>query len=279
MILPSPFGNVEARSVAALGTSILLPSHNIAFDMGWCPERAHKCEYVFVTHGHMDHIAALAMHCSRRALNRLPPPTYIVGPENHKALLALFDAYRLLDRTDLPCTVLCLTPGDQHAVSKSLQVSVFRSYHRVPTQGYVVKRVKRRLRTDLQAFTGAEIRRLAQAGEQVNQWEIYPEVAFSGDSTIDIVDREEDVRNAKLLILECTYISTEGKGSISVEEARYRGHIHMDEIAARAHLFKNERILLTHFSPRYSHEEIREAAQALPSILDGRVTLLLDEVP
>ena len=58
-------------------------------------------------------------------------------------------------------------------------------------------------------------------------------------------------------------------------------HIHLDDIVARAGLFRNEAIVLTHFSARYRPSEIREALRTLPETLASRVVpfLPLDSAP
>ena len=64
--------------------------------------------------------------------------------------------------------------------------------------------------------------------------------------------------------------------SVSVEKARSKGHIHLDEVIARAELFENEAILFTHFSARYSADDIRRILETrLPASLRDRVTPLL----
>ena len=99
-----------------------------------------------------------------------------------------------------------------------------------------------------------------------------PEVAFCGDTLIDVVEREEVVRKARLLILEVTFLDDR----VSVEKARASGHVHLRELAERADLFENEALLLTHFSPRYSREEILIALdRGLPPRLRERATPLL----
>ena len=94
----------------------------------------------------------------------------------------------------------------------------------------------------------------------------------TGDTTIEVVDREEVVRTARVLIIEATFVGDHP----TVEDARSRGHIHLDEIAERAALFENEELVLGHFSTRYSKGRIRdEVRKALPDALWRRTKLLL----
>ena len=120
---------------------------------------------------------------------------------------------------------------------------------------------------------GDEIARRRRSGEEVTDQVEAPIVAFTGDTTIDVVDREAVVREARLLIMEVTVIDDR----VSVERARKTGHVHLFEIAERAELFQNQAILFTHFSARYGAREIVAALDRhLPPGLRERVTPLLD---
>ena len=102
------------------------------------------------------------------------------------------------------------------------------------------------------------------------------EVAFCGDTTIDVLEREEVVRRARVLILEVTFLDDR----VSVENARSNGHIHLDEVIERAQLFENQAILFTHFSARYTRADIvKILAERLPDSLRDRVSMLLPEPP
>ena len=73
------------------------------------------------------------------------------------------------------------------------------------------------------------------------------------------------------MIMEVSFIDDR----VSVESARKNGHIHLDEVIARADLFQNKAILFTHLSARYREQEAVQALEArLPDTLKERVTLL-----
>jgi ribonuclease Z len=99
-----------------------------------------------------------------------------------------------------------------------------------------------------------------------------PEIAFTGDTLIEVVENEEAVRKARLLILEVTFLDDR----VSVADCRAKGHVHLDEVIERAELFENEALLFTHFSERYTSAEIAEIIdRRLPPSLRERVTPLL----
>lgn len=267
---------VEAVSVGGLETCIQLPGHDLCFDIGRCPQTAVRRSRVLLTHAHMDHAAGLATHAATRALVGLPPPTWYVPRENHDDVLALVEVWRRLDRSDIPVHVVPCGPGERLELGPGLVATPFRSPHRTWCQGYALLRRTRKLRADLAGLPEAEVRRRRLAGEEVSAETWAPEVAFSGDSLIEVVEREALVREARLLILEVTFLDDR----VPVERARGSGHIHLDEVVARADLFANEALLLTHFSSRYRRDEVDAILdRRLPPELRRRTTALLPPHP
>lgn len=269
--------DVRAVSVGGLETCIELPGLKLAFDIGRCPPTAIALPHILFTHAHVDHMGGVAHHLAMRDLLGMKPATYHVPEEDHEAFQLLLAAWRRLDRADLPCSVRPVRPGSSHPVGRGLEARAFRSVHRVPTLGYAIVRRVERLRSDLRGCPASEIRALRARGEPVTEGEERVEVAFCGDTTIAVVERQPLVRAARLLILECTFLDAR----VSVERARRSGHVHLDEIVDRASLFEgNEAILLTHFSQRYGRDEIvRILDERLPRALRGKVTPLLPTSP
>jgi ribonuclease Z len=93
--------------------------------------------------------------------------------------------------------------------------------------------------------------------------------ASTGDTSGELFERDgaDDVYRAKLLVVECTFVDD----SVTWEQARERGHMHITDLVLHAHKFKNEAILLIHFSPRYKRAEILAALdQNLPPALRAK---------
>lgn len=47
---------VEGLSIGGQETCVIFPGLKMAFDIGRCPQRAISQDYLFISHGHMDHI-------------------------------------------------------------------------------------------------------------------------------------------------------------------------------------------------------------------------------
>ncbi len=264
--------DVEGISIGGIETCLELPRLKLAFDIGRSPLSAVLRPTILFTHAHMDHLGGVAHHAATRALRGMPPPTYVVPRQNAADVEALFDVWRRLDGSDLPFELVPLVPGEEWELPNKMIARPFRSVHRVPTQGYGLWSVRRKLRAEFAGRSGDEIRRLREAGTAVTRDEETCEVVFCGDTQIEVVEREEVVRTARLLILECTFVDDR----VTVAQCRAKGHVHLYEIAERAELFENEAILLTHFSSRYRANEIVQALdERLPPGLRARVTPLL----
>jgi len=262
---------VRAVSTGGVETCIELPGLGVCFDMGSCPPTAVRLPLVLFTHAHVDHMAGVVAHCATRELQGMKPPTYVMPERNVEAFHELLAVWRRLDGSPLPCRVVGLPPGQPFPVRESLVARAFATPHRVVSQGYVLTEHRKRLRAELQGQPSDEIRRRRALGESVTEAVEVPLVAFTGDSRAEILDREPALYQARLLIMEVTFLDDR----VSVEKTREKGHIHLDEVLERADLFENQAILFTHLSARYSARQAQEILdRRLPAGLRERVTLL-----
>jgi len=102
----------------------------------------------FVTHTHLDHIAALPVYVARRRLMKMEPPT-IYLPEHAVPLVErLLHVISRLDRGRLPCELIAVRPGDEIELSRELVVTAAATRHTVPSLGYVVWERRRKLKAE-----------------------------------------------------------------------------------------------------------------------------------
>ncbi len=271
-------GGIEVRglSIGGIETCIDLPELKLAFDIGRCPSEVVARPTVLFTHAHMDHMGGVAYHAATRELYGMAPPTYVVPHENAQAFAELFEVWRRLDRSELRHKLVPLGPGEELELHSRLVARPFRSPHRVPCQGYALWSRKRKLKPELAHLSTDEVRALRLTGVDPTVAVETPEIAFTGDALIEVVEREEVVRKARVLVIEVTFLDER----VSVDDCRAKGHVHLDEIVERAELFENEAILLTHFSARYRPEEVAALLEdKLPPSLRERVTPLLATTP
>lgn len=256
---------IHGVSVAATETCIWVPSLSLAFDAGKCPSDVVPMRYMAITHGHCDHVHGLPLHLATRSMQSMPSPTYFSPPQICDAVRQLVSAVAALERAEMNAHIVPLSPGeDAFELKRGWYLKSFATCHTVPSQGYIVYQSRKKLKDEFVSKSSEEIKALKAAGVQVVQEVLVPEIAFTGDTTLDAIERCEDCTLAKVLITEITFLGKER----SIADAREFGHVHFDEVVQKKHLFaRNEHVVFTHFSARYSGECILQAMQTLPDEL------------
>ncbi|CAN6574183.1 hypothetical protein ACFX13_046535 [Malus domestica] len=266
--------NIEGLSIGGHETCIIIPEFKCAFDIGRCPSRAIHQNNLFITHAHLDHIGGLPMYVASRGLYNLKPPTVFVPPCIKEDVEKLIDIHRTMGHVELNLDLVALDVGETYELRNNLVVRPFRTQHAIPSQGYVIYSVRKKLKKQYIHLKGKQIEKLKKSGVEITDVILSPEVAFTGDTTSDYMldPRNADALRAKILITEATFLD-EG---CSIEHARQHGHTHIDEIIENAQWIRNKSVLLTHFSSRYHLEDIRQAVSKLQSKLSAKVIPLTE---
>lgn len=252
---------VRGISVGGVYTSLAVPELGVLFDAGASPRSLAAIDTILLSHGHADHVGALPALLGIRALsNKTRPPRVIMPAEIVDDLTAALAALSRLQRFSLEIEAIGLRPGDEIALRGDLRVRAVRTFHPVPSLGYLLVRRVAKLRAELQGLSGPEIAARRQRGEPVSEHEDRLELAYATDTLVSALDHAPELLQVSTLIVECTFLD-ERK---SLEAARAGCHIHLDEIIERADRFANDRIVLMHFSQLYRPDEIA-------GILDARV--------
>lgn len=264
---------IEGTSLGGINTCIEVPQWRLAFDMGCTARSSLRYPTVLFTHGHIDHMAAAPWHAAMRSLQGMKAPLYVVPQHNAEAFESLFEAWSRLDCSQLEHELVSIGPGEEVALPKSLSARAFRSPHRVPCQGYIIYSNKQQLRAQYRGLPKDELQRLkVQEGVEISENIQLPELAFTGDTTIEVIERVPELRTVKRLIIEVTFLDER----VSAEDSRSKGHVHLDDVLERQDLFENEALLFTHFSSRYRKDEILSILdRKLPSSLRERVSALV----
>jgi ribonuclease Z len=263
---------VEGYSRAAVQTYWRIPELKIGFDLGAQPWDFMGTPTWFVTHTHLDHVAALPVYVARRRMMRMEPPTLYLPAEGVEDVRRLLLVMQRLDRGRMVCQLNGLKPGDEVELSRENVVTAFPTTHTIPSLGYVVWDRRNKLKEEYHGLPGDRIRDLRLSGVEVTREVRVPLLAYTGDTSPGGLDSYAPVYEAKILITELSFIRPNHRR----EKIHKFGHMHLDDFVERADRFKNELIICAHFSTRYHPQEVRRLLETkLPASLRDRVKLWL----
>jgi ribonuclease Z len=248
---------VEGYSRAAVQSYWRIPELKLGFDMGGSPWSFMGTQTFFITHPHLDHMAALPAYVARRRMMKMEPPTIFVPEPILEPVQRMLHAWQRLDRGRMICDLRPARAGEEIDLSREHVVIPFETTHTVPSLGYVVFERRRKLKTEYQNLSGAEIRDIRLSGTDVTDEVRMPIVAYCGDTAPAGLDVFPAIYEAQILITELTFFRPEHRK----EKIHKFGHTHLDDILERADRFKNELLILAHFSTRYHESQIKRAIE------------------
>ena len=252
-ITAGPF-TVRGVSVGGVYTALQVPELHIGLDIGLALRSLAGVDRVFLSHGHADHAGSLATLLGLRALTKRTRPLLLylpaeIEPDVRQILLCI----EKLQRFPAKVTTIAMEPGHIQPLSSNLFVRAFRTFHPVPSLGYIFFRRIQKLRPEYHHLDGSEIARKRQAGDDLFFLQERLELAYATDTLARILHHEKSLLETRVLILECTFLD-ERK---SLADTHAGCHIHLDEIVEMAEEFKNEALVLMHFSQIYHPKEIQ----------------------
>ncbi|KAL5647319.1 hypothetical protein ACJX0J_041674, partial [Zea mays] len=100
-----------------------------------------------------------------RGLFRLRPPTIFVPACLWDLVERLFEVHRrAMDQSKLNHNLVPLEVREEYELRRDLKVRAFRTYHAIPSQGYVIYSVKQKLKQEFIGLPGSEIKQLKLSG-------------------------------------------------------------------------------------------------------------------
>jgi len=263
---------IEGYSRAAVQSYWRIPELKLGFDLGGSPWDFIGVPTIFITHAHLDHMAALPVYVARRRMMKMEPPTVYVPESVRESVDRMLKAWQRLDRGRMACQLIGVEHGQEIELSRDHVVTAFETTHTVPSLGYTVWQRRKKLKQEYSTLTGNEIRDLRLSGTDVTHELRTPLICYTGDTSPQGLDRCPSNYEAKILITELTFFRPDHRR----EKIHKYGHMHLDDFLERADRFKNELIIAMHFSARYpTHLIERAVMKRFPANLRERIKLWL----
>lgn len=258
-------------SVAGEESVIIVPELDVVFDIGKCPREALRINHVLLSHGHMDHAAGVAYYFSQRDFQGIADGVVLAAKSLVEPLERLMEAVASVEGHPAPHRFVGMTHGDDYEIRRSLLARAFSTQHLGNSLGFAVVEVRHKLKEEFADRTGPQLVELKTRGVEITRRVELPLVAYLGDTAKANYSDLPYVRDAKVLLIECTFFDPE-----HVRRARAGRHLHVADLPDVLEGTGNERIIITHLTRRTNLAEARKILKsALPKETYERITFLM----
>ncbi len=246
---------ITGYSTALFSTWYFIEELGLLFDAGdgLCAallQKSKKIDHVFISHADRDHLTGLLQFNQLNARNGLPIIHY---PKDCGSFPFMEAFFKKFDPHTSGTVWQPIIDGEKTWIRKDIYVQAIRNSHVAAPEnkhkslGYKVVQVTHKLNPELIKLSGIEIKKAIEAaGKAATHTEIHQTlVCYSGDTP---VENFEHWHGAKVLIHEATFLQEEG--------ATGNKHSCLEDVIKAVAAIKVEKLILGHFSSRYSAELI-----------------------
>jgi len=262
---------IEGRSRAGHETWFRVRELGVALDIGRCPDAVVSMPHIFVTHAHLDHALGIPFYAGQRHLQRIEGGQVYVPSESAADFRTLMALHEKLEDTEYDVEIVGVGEDEVVRIGRNHKVRGHRATHRVAARAFEFLETRHHLKKEFDGASPAELARLRHEGVQVADESDHSLLFYTGDTDRGILEANARIFESDVLMIECSFVADGHQD----RAAKYR-HIHFDDIAGFADRFANRMIVLTHFSRRYSRDEIRDTLRRrCPAVLRDRIRLAL----
>ncbi|MGC4034936.1 MAG: MBL fold metallo-hydrolase [Chitinophagaceae bacterium] len=254
---------ISGYSTALFSTWYFIEELNLLFDCGdgltsSLLQKSRKIENVFITHADRDHLAGLLQF---NQLNARPNLPIIYYPRDCGSFPALKDFSSEFDPHVQLVMWKPIITGDKIWIKKDVYVQALKNNHvaggedKEKSLGYKVVGVKLKLKPEYSSLSASDIRKAIETnGKEATHSTVETILlSYSGDTPCE---NFEQWSNSQVLIHEATFLGREEDKSIQKHGNK---HSSLDDVIMAVSQINIDRLVLGHFSSRYSNEQINNS--------------------
>ena len=248
---------ITGYSTALFSTWYLIDELGILFDAGdglvsGLHQKLGKIKHAFISHADRDHLSAL------HRLNPLNDKVQIYYPKDASSFPALEEFSKKFDPDKVRKDWLPVIDGESIYLRNDLTVKAIRNEHIVAEEGihkslsYKVLNCKKKLKLEYQNLSQEEIKGVidSKGKDALLQQITTPLITYSGDTPVDDYARFD---NSNILIHEATFLDSQAD---RLQVNARNKHSSLEEVLEMVANIKVDKLILGHFSLRYSQELI-----------------------
>lgn len=256
---------ITGYSTALFATWIFIEELGLLFDAGDgvsanLLQKSQKIKHVFISHADRDHLGGLLQFNQLNARAGFPRIYYPADAGSFPALKSFLEQF---DPHVNSIPWMPIRSQMELKIKGNYYVKSIRNNHMIvapeasKSLSYLVIEKKNKIKPEYKGLPGKAIAALVKERGQEYVTNTVREqiIGYSGDTPVENYDRWD---NTKILIHEATFLD-DHKGLNTKEHQ----HSRLDEVIKMAASIKLEKLILMHFSTRYSQEQIDERIKKL----------------
>ena len=175
LTIPTPgtlnMGSCELVGVSLAGcrTSLYIPELKICFDAGFPFPFQLSADKFFITHGHLDHSAAIPYIISQKNLNNQKIPTFYMPEELVEPLSQILQIWQKIELHEYHFDFVPFSPKASIEINKNFSVKALKAHHRVPARAYTLIQTKKSLKPEYENQSKETLVNLKSKGIIMNE--------------------------------------------------------------------------------------------------------------